>query len=824
MSISVCVQGLVDEGKITKGQADEAERAYNAHYHALKGQMGSSAAATLASERAIAEMKAKLTRKKLLAALTIQKRQEIAGHLDSYNKGAAARDGKPIDPRSGPALFSGDDRATYSNIADRREAIERRAFAGMHALLEKFSSSTLGFARNKAKLDNVGREAFGQHTGDRSAQELNDAWQQSAEYLRQRRNAAGGDTGKIEHWGLPVDHNSRAIRNAGFDAWKKSINDNADRATMIDRNTGQPFTDEAWNAMLKTEFDKIRSEGWSEREPGSQAGKGMLANQRAEERFFKWKSYDHWKAYNDEFGRGNAYDAMTAHVRGMAHDIAQMEILGPNPPATVQWIKDTLEKSARTDTAPGSKAVDRANAANAKIDRIMNEYTGASRRVENRALANIGSGVRSWQTAAKLGGATLATPADLAYQFSTRKFNGLPAANMLWQYARLLASRGTQQERVRAGLMARRWISHTGGQSRYLDHAFSGEFSKRLAEGVVRGSALARVTDAGHQAFGESFLGALTDNSVHTWDKLDPAFQRMFERYGMGAKEWEQIRKTPLEMNGGVPWIFPTNVENHALGDRLLEMISRESIHAVPEPDLATKAALSSVGRPGTVAGETVKSGVLFKGFGVGAAAMQAHRIAVEAARSPTSAAKYAGGLLMGSTLMGALSLMLNDVIKSGKDPRAAGAKPFTDPKTGKLSLNPGFWGAAMAQGGGFGALGDLLKSAEGRAGNFAESIAGPIMGDIGRTLELYGSKNPAGDALRLARSEIPGGTLWYTRLAFDRMLADQIQQHIDPHYNRSWKRMQKAARDEGTDYWWRPGKTAPDRAPKFSNVTRGDR
>ena len=61
-------------------------------------------------------------------------------------------------------------------------------------------------------------------------------------------------------------------------------------------------------------------------------------------------------------------------------------------------------------------------------------------------------------------------------------------------------------------------------------------------------------------------------------------------------------------------------------------------------------------------------------------------------------------------------------------------------------------------------------------------------------------------------------------RHAFDRMVADQIQQEIDPHYERSWRRMEKAAQEKGTDYYWHPGDLEPERAPEFGNITRGDR
>jgi hypothetical protein len=52
---------------------------------------------------------------------------------------------------------------------------------------------------------------------------------------------------------------------------------------------------------------------------------------------------------------------MMGHIDGMSRDIALMEILGPNPAATVRWLKDMIEKSAELDASPGSKAIERGN-------------------------------------------------------------------------------------------------------------------------------------------------------------------------------------------------------------------------------------------------------------------------------------------------------------------------------------------------------------------------------------------------------------------------------------------------------------------------------
>src|SRR5438094_1465431 len=59
----------------------------------------------------------------------------------------------------------------------------------------------------------------------------------------------------------------------------------------------------------------------------------------------------------------------------------------------------------------------------------------------------------------------------------------------------------------------------------------------------------------------------------------------------------------------------------------------------------------------------------------------------------------------------------------------------------------------------------------------------------------------------RFASKYAPGGNLFYSRLAVQRLLWDQLQQAADPDANQSFRRiMQSARKDYGTEFWWRPG------------------
>lgn len=799
MSMKPCLPGLVAEGKLTQERADRAGSLFDELHQDFRRQFGDQAADAMATDAALKAMAAEATRKKFLAAQTIRAQQRIEADLRAYGGGGSG----PIDPRAGPALLGGDGRAKYSNVEGRWRAVRGRAHAIMDRILSDHSANIIGEVRGKAELADITREAFGENTGNANARELADAWLRTAEMLRQRFNAAGGDIGKLDKWGLPQTHDSRAVRAAGFEAWRGEILPRLALDKMIDRRTGRAFTPESLELALRDVFETIRSDGWKDRAPGGM-GSGALANRRGDARFLIFKSADDWMAYADEFGAGSAFDAMMGHIDGMSRDVAMMEVLGPNPGHTVEWMKDLIRKDAETDASPNSKAVDRARPQLGEVNRLWNELTGASNRAENRQLALVMSSIRSFQTATKLGSAPLSAVVDLGFQRTRRAFNGLRQTKLIGDYIKLLKPGSIDDQRmaVRRGLIAEEWSSRTASQNRYMGEELTGEVSRRLAEGVLRISGLSRWTQAGRWAFGMEFLGTLTEQRGKAFRQLDPALRGAMERYGFKSADWDTIRNSPVTVDRGVEWLSPTELPDQVLGDRLLEMIARETDFAVPVPDLRTKAMISAVAPKGTIAGEMIRNTFLFKGFGISVLMMQSRSIME---MSAGNAAKYTAGLLIGTTLLGGLALQLK-ALANGKDPREA--------------TTPEFWGAAMLQGGGFGIFGDFLQSStNSHGGGFAETLAGPIISDAQALVNVAKSGNRPRAGLKFIRSQLPGGSLWYAKTAFDRLVTDQIQREIDPNYDQSWRRMDQYAREQGTDYWWGPGDASPERAPDFANA-----
>lgn len=181
-----------------------------------------------------------------------------------------------------------------------------------------------------------------------------------------------------------------------------------------------------------------------------------------------------------------------------------------------------------------------------------------------------------------------------------------------------------------------------------------------------------------------------------------------------------------------------------------------------------------------------------------------------------TGRAAYLATLMAATTIMGALSMQISEVLQ-GRDPR--NLNPF---KEGGVRN----WIKAMLKGGSLGLYGDFLFSDSTQYGNSVlASAAGPVAGLVEDTVRLtHGNLIEAAtgedtkfgaELVRYARSNIPGANLWYTKAALDHLIFHQIQEMLAPGYLSQMRR--RAQREFGQQYWWEPGELTPDRAPDIT-------
>lgn len=820
MSLGECIPDMLAKGDINEAQAAEMGMLFGELERGYKRQMGDQAAAAMAGEETLKQLAGQKMLKKRRALLQVQAQRQAWLDMQKYGQGAGGLRALDVDQpgylaAAAAAKLTRSEYAPYRNVEYQQRGIRGSAHASINQILSKHKRNLVGQVREKAELDDIVRELFEPgSTGNQYAREMAEAWSDTADNLRRRFNAAGGDIGKLERWGLPQAHDSLAVSEAKYGPWRDFIWDKLDRSKMIDKHTGQPFSDEGLELVLRDVYETISTDGWAGRKPGGFGGGGSVANRGNDARFLVFASADDWMTYQSKFGsHATAFDAMNAHIDSMSRDIALMEILGPNPVATIKWLGDTIEKEA--NLRGGADHIERAFAGRERMQRQFDELIGVNRRPENRRVALAFSALRSFQVATKLGSATLSTTSDQATQILARRMNGIPVMRGLSTQLKMLnpASAADREFAVMSGLIAEEASGIASGQARMSGEELTGERSRILAEGVLRVSGLNAVTQGGRWAFGMDFLSTITNSRSKSWGNLDGNLRSSFERYGMGESHWDLLRKTELTTERGADWITLPAIQDVRLRDMVSQMIFTEMDFAVPVPGVAIQAAMIGRLSKGTVIGETLRTALQFKSFPITLMAMQFQRTM---AKKGWNKATYAAQMMILTTAMGAAAIQLKEIAK-GRDPR-----PMTDAR---------FFAAAAAQGGGAGIYGDFLKSTTSRFGDpFLDTLAGPafqtadqfIAKPIGMGAAAFnGDKvNPGKWLVKSIKSETPGASLWFARLGFERVILDELAEQVDPKYKTSRRSLEKYAAEQGQDYYWAPGDGLDAaRSPDLSNM-----
>jgi len=820
MSLDKCIDNAEAEGTITKDQADTARNTYQDLFNEYRKSMSEEAAAAKAARDSFNAVEQEVIERKRQKLLQARATQRIINDIESYTTPLGT-----TDPYKGAvALMEQDVNSRYSSIAQRQQAVQQVALAKMNEFLATFKRNLVGSVRNKATLDNVVREIFGQKTGDGAASELAQAWSKSSEYLRKRHNSAGGRIPKRQDWGLPQFHDTLSVRKADPEEWINFILPRLDTNKMFDEVSGLPFSPEGLRLALRDVYETIATEGFNKFEPsGVRRGKS-LANRRTDHRFLVFKDPDAWIEYQKKFGNPNAFDVMIGHITSMSRDIAQMEILGPNPNAAISYLEGYLAKKAGLEKT--TQAKDRANSAARQMKLLYNAVSGRADSPVNTKLGATFAGLRNTLTAAQLAAASLSAITDVNFQRIARASSGLPQTSTLKQYLDYISPLSAEEKgkiAVRLGLISEGWTSIASSQMRYLGEVSGPEITRRIADSVLRISLLSPFTQAGRWAFGMEFLGAIADSVGKGFGDLDPAFRNTMQKYGITESQWDVIRNTPLYEYEGATFFSVENLEYRTdidagaardLSTRVLEMITTETNFAVPSTSYRGRVALTGETRPGTVSGELLRSFAMYKNFGV--TLLNTHLMRGVMMPGKKAKTKYLADLVISTTIMGAFALQLKEISK-GRDPREM--------------QGAGFWGAAMLQGGGLGIFGDFFFSDLNRfGGGLAETLAGPVAGfandvrklTLGNIQEaaLGEDTNIAGEMINFASRYTPGASLWYARLAFERTIVDQARLYADPKARSKMRRLETRYRNEfGQRYWWKPGSKEPERAPDLEKA-----
>jgi hypothetical protein len=724
--------------------------------------------------------------------------------------------------------------APWGNVEKLAKFFEGQAHQDFRDAIAKLRPGKLGFDSKAAVELDFLRGAFGDKGASAWAQGAAKAFADAEGRLADHYIDAGGELAKRANYFPNPSIDAAKARALGEANFKALVRANVDRDKVLDFNTGERMGD--------AKFERLLAQAWTGIDKGETGapssafkGRGPLSDARTAPRLFHMQDAESWLRFADAVGEhASAYSAAVDHFHLMARDTAMLRHMGPDPAATLRFMNDILDREPgrlavrATDTRPQSLAA--AVKANRKIDsqiagdkvalrNLFLEVSG-TRGIGSPELARRAADLRSLAIGAQLGSTLITALNDPGTALMTARFNGLPMMTFVRWFMHQLTTPGSETFAAQMGMI----MDHLAHAGRALDTVMGDTIrsgiAAKIGSAVIRASGLRKWTEAIRQGYGLGTMAHLATERVKAFGDLDPALKSSLERYGIGEQEWKIFgQAAPSEPRPGASFLSPRDVmdlgggQAQAAAEKLSHYINSVLDYALlAHPNARLRAKFKGDSQKGTFSGEVRASMGMYRSWTGGM--IYLHGAQMLARGWDGSRLGHAAATFATVTLLGALSMQIKQVA-AGRDLRTLDLS-----SDGMHS-----WAAAMLQGGGLGLFGDILAVDKTKYGNsWAAALAGPLASafeDVGGKLILgnaekflQGKPTSLGpDALYVGARYLPGSSLWYAKLAFQRAVVDQLAKMIDPRAPERFAHIESEAR-KGTNqqYWWRPGQAAPGR------------
>mgnify|MGYP000252291473 CR=1 FL=1 len=756
------------------------------------------------------------------AALNIVRRKEAKAFVDSFADKAQGLE----------ALLAGSNKRQSGarlSVDSRSRAREGKYLGGLINELKRdgllqFVQARL-FATGKGPLDDkIAIELYELRdggspgrSGSADARKIAAIIHKYQELSRADQNRVGAFIRKLPGYIVTQSHDMFRIRAAGEQEWIAKVLPLLDAGRTFDGADPVAFLRGVYAELSQGSFYKADTDapliGFK--------GPANLAKKASQQRVLHFKDAESWTAYNDAFGQGGIMEAVAFGLRRAARNVALMETLGPNPRAMFDRLMQEYEQ----------EAINKGNAAAfaEKRNRLKGMMAVADGSVDipgSVTGARISSGIRAWNSMAKLGGAVLSSLPDIATAAGELRYQGRGFLSGLADQVNSFFGaipKGSARRDVaeRLGVGTDGMIGSVISRITAAD-SLPGKMSK-LQNSFFRLNLLSWWTDAHEAGFGSIMARDLAMLADKGFDALPFDRQRVLSLYDIGAKEWDVIRAYGgFDAEDGVRYIVPDMLDDvpdeafaglvdgkvtptkikaarDALDSKLRSYYADRTSYGVLKGGIREKFATTQGQQAGTLSGEFWRFFMQFKTYSVSFVNKTLGRFAEEdtfwkvpggLARMPWGEKRQAAQMILAMTALGYVSMTLKDIAK-GREPRDP-----TDPKS---------WGQAFLQGGGAGIYGDFLTADYNRfGGGLDDTLLGPTWGltkDIAELLSATGrwaigmsDKEPDGKLFTIFKNNTPFLNLFYTRAALDYLILYDVQEAISPG---SLKRMEKRVKEE---------------------------
>lgn len=829
---------------LRRGEANEIESAVSLHMRLLARKDPEAWAALGPYERlqegakaAAEDMVARVKKQQQRVALQIQAHDRIENTLrDAFDSlPDNAKPGAELRALSGILAFDAKGKGMVSAEMWGR-AIGQEALGRLLPLWHNIKGFA-GLLGNPEFRTQLVKELFGEETGNSAAKEGAKAWMQVTDELRDRANAAGMDIGKLDEWHYPQSHSQARVAGAGLEKWMNDLMPMLDRDKYLNTD-GTHMGDERVQDLLTHVYDSIITDGQNKVTPGKE-GYGITANRMSQHRVVFFKDADSYLSYQGDYGDRNLLSTLSGHIRSISRDIGLNETLGPDAEKTFRYFNDRTKLDELRQT-PGSK--NKINS-KAKFNEALFDHVAGKTDAVNQEVADVGQAFRNFEVFSKLGKVALTALGDEAGMSATAFANKIPWTETMMGEARYLNPLSSADRDI-AGAAGLGMDGFIGGLNRFGSEDFnfdSGigkaaaarEFTSKLANTTLRASGAEALWNARRQSLGRmlmAYVGKTVQQFDHFRD-INEADQGMLARKGVTENDWQTWKLAEPENWNGKDVLTPKSIRDipdaelkkfgnpdalrrHA-SSMLLGHVLEETGMGVMESGARERTAMTFGTQSGTVAGELVRSTMLFKGFE--ASMMMKHW--ARAGTLPTGdKAMYVARLMTIGAIMGGANMTLR-ALSSGQNPPNI--------------VEPKFWAEAMLRGGGLGFYGDFIHSEmSSHDTTLIPALMGPLATEAESVWNLTGAAafkasrgervDEGANALRFARSEIGGLNMWYTQAAVDHLLWNDMQEAASPGY---LERMQgKAQATRGTSWYWDPHESLPQAAPDMGQMFQPER
>lgn len=704
-------------------------------------------------------------------------------------------------------------RAAFAdNFENMRELYHARLSSRMADTIQELSPTWFHQAQDRALVDDVGRALMDPKAEvSQQAKHMATAVRSMFDEVRERMVDKGLKIGDLDNF-MPVRHEPALVRRVTREQWVARIKDANDFSRVEDFESGLRFTANAetmarLDEILGSVYDSIVRDGMDLFDAFNKNAGVPFARKFERSRLFRWKSYDHWKKYQEDFGNGgNLMDTLATYMNVSARDLAIIHTLGVDPDATVQNLKNAAFNLV------GDQQSHRVRS---RLDSMWYLVRGASGTPENNFLAAAEEVTSSAIRMAVLGLSGLASANDIVLSGSSRHFHGLSRMGALpesFSNAATFYNR-TKSERMgkllRAGLGAETMLAGLIGNHRGQGDFVGARWLHRMNDSFFRINGAMAITQAVRNADGAAAAIGLRNVVEDGLSSANPNLRAALESYGVTQQLLDQMKdpKYRAEFAEGYGVNVPKIMED--LGDSaaapLMAVINDIKYMSSPAPPVALRAFLRGGpdSAPGSLKGVLWRSFTMFWQFPMAAFQAQVLR-RIHSTQSDFSTATQLAAVVGVGTLSG-MALVQGRQIVSGKEPYE-----WDDPKL----VGYGFLLSGMS-----GVTGDFIANVlQGRASG------GGMLGPIGSLAQLVGQTasaaadvatggdaNIASPALRALQSVTPGQNLPLIGVAINRILLDQLRLWVDPNARDYFRRQERRLREENRQPWWRPGQMLPE-------------